>query len=92
MENPRNERAKRYELLEILVIRVLATICEADNSFAMAVFGLANPAWLLTFLPLPNGIPSHDTVRRVLARLDAGQFSELGAVGYCADPEPTGSF
>jgi len=35
----------------------------------METFGKAKADWLRTFLPLPNGIPSHDTFSRVLAHL-----------------------
>ncbi len=30
--------------------------------------------WLKTFLKLPNGIPSHDTIARVFSRISARQF------------------
>ena len=58
----------------MLVLSVLATICGTDNRVAIEDFGQANQDWLQAFLPLPNGMPSHDTVERVLARLDAVQF------------------
>ncbi len=32
-------------------------------------YGIAKQEWLGTFLELPNGIPSHDTIERVFARL-----------------------
>ncbi len=59
-----------------LVLAVLAVICGADNFVAMALFGQLHEAWLRTFLALPNGMPSHDTLGRVLARRDATQFEE----------------
>lgn len=34
------------------------------------------PEWLQTFLELPNGIPSHDTIRRVFSRLDPQEFEQ----------------
>ena len=74
LEDPRIERAKRHELLDLLVLCVLATICGADSMVAIEEFGKAQQKWLRTFLALPHGIPSHDTVGRVLARLDAAQF------------------
>ena len=43
---------------------------------AIALFGELNEEWLRTFLALPHGIPSHDTLGRVLARLDASGFEE----------------
>jgi predicted transposase YbfD/YdcC len=41
----------------------------------MEQFGHAKLAWLRTFLALPNGIPSHDTFRRVFGLLDPQQFA-----------------
>ncbi|NJO41325.1 MAG: transposase family protein [Cyanobacteria bacterium CRU_2_1] len=46
---------------------------------------MAKQEWLESFLELPNGIPSHDTLERLFARLRAGTsaavFFELGAGG-----------
>ena len=39
-------------------------------------FGLTKEEWLRGFLTLPNGIPSHDTFRRVFSLLDAEVFQE----------------
>jgi len=41
---------------------------------AIETFGQSRQAWLAQFLSLPNGIPSHDTFRRLFARLDPIQF------------------
>ncbi len=49
----------------MLVLSVLATICGADNRVAIEDLGQAHQDWLQTFLPLSNGVPSHDTVGRV---------------------------
>ena len=43
---------------------------------AIALFGQLHEAWLRTFLELPHGIPSHDTLEWVFARLDAAGFEE----------------
>ena len=40
-----------------------------------AQFGNAKIDFLRSFLELPNGIPSHDTFRRVLTMLDPMQFA-----------------
>ena len=73
--DPRVERAKRYELLDIIVITICAVICGADNWVEVEEeFGHAKLEWLSRFLRLPNGIPSHDTFGRVFSRLDPEQF------------------
>ena len=63
-------------LTDILVLSVLSVICGADSFVAIALFGRLNEEWLRTFLELPHGIPSHDTLGRVCARLDAAGFEE----------------
>lgn len=74
IQDPRHERTKHHKLIDILVIAICAIICNADNWEEVETFGEAKETWFRTFLELPNGIPSHDTFRRVFARLDAKQF------------------
>jgi predicted transposase YbfD/YdcC len=74
VEDPRIDRTKRHQLLDIIIIAICAAICGADNWVAIEEFGNAKIRWLRSILKLPNGIPSHDTFGRVFARLDAKQF------------------
>ncbi len=70
IKDPRLERRKLHSLKDILVIAVCATICGADNWEDMAEFGESKQEWFSSFLELDNGIPSHDTFRRVFILLD----------------------
>jgi predicted transposase YbfD/YdcC len=72
--DPRIDRTKLHELINILVIAVCAVIAGADNWEDVEEFGKARIEWFRTFLKIPNGIPSHDTFTRVFARLDPEQF------------------
>lgn len=74
LPDPRAERAKRHDLLEILIIAVCGVICGADSWVDIEEFGKAKEEWFRTFLELPNGIPSHDTFGRVFARLEPEPF------------------
>ena len=74
--DPRINRTKRHELVDILVIAVLGIICGADTWVDIEVFGRAKEPWLSRFLRLENGIPSHDTFGRVFARLDPDALSQ----------------
>jgi len=64
----------RHKLIDVLVIAVCATICGAEAWTEMEEFGKAKEEWLRTFLELPNGIPSHDTFRRVFMRIKPSEF------------------
>jgi predicted transposase YbfD/YdcC len=74
--DPRVERTKAHQLLDILVIAICAVLCGANDWVGVATFGTARLAWFRTFLELANGIPSHDTFGRVFARLDPEAFAQ----------------
>ena len=48
--DPRVERAKRHELLDLVVITICGVICGADNWVEIAEFGNARREWLSRFL------------------------------------------
>ncbi len=68
--DPRIERTRLHPLASILVLSLVAVLSGADSFVAIEDFGLAKEDWLKTFLHLPNGIPSHDTLGRVFASLN----------------------
>lgn len=68
--DPRKENHnKRHQLGDILVLTILAVICGADNWVEVETFGNEKIEFLNSFLELPHGIPSHDTLGDVFARL-----------------------
>jgi predicted transposase YbfD/YdcC len=74
LEDPRVEYLCDHRLLDIVVITICAVICGANSWTEVELFGQAKKAWLTKFLELPHGIPSHDTIGNVFARLDPEQF------------------
>ena len=74
LTDPRVDRTKRHELIEIIVIALCAIISGADNWVDIEAYGKAKESWLRRFLTLEHGIPSHDTFGRVFARLDPAEF------------------
>lgn len=76
LKDPRNEnhRNKQHLLSDILVLTILAVICGAESWVDVEDFGYSKEDWLKTFLKLPHGIPSHDTIGRLYSLLDAKQL------------------
>jgi predicted transposase YbfD/YdcC len=76
LKDPRVQRCRLYPLTEILLISLCAMICGAEGWEDMNEWGLAKQTWLQENLglELANGIPTDDTFRRVLSRLDPAEF------------------
>ncbi len=76
LEDPRIDRCKRHQLLDIITIAICAVICGADSWVHVEMFGKSKEEWFRSFLDLPNGIPSHDTFGDVFSRLGPDRFQE----------------
>ena len=74
LKDPRSSRPKRHDLYEILMIALCTILSGGQNAVDMAIFAEAKQDFLARFLPLRNGIPSHDTFSRFFSRLDPDQF------------------
>jgi predicted transposase YbfD/YdcC len=74
IEDPRCSGKVGHRLLDILVIAVCAVVACAESWCDIALYGRSKLAWLKTFLELANGIPSHDTFRRVFMLIDPDAF------------------
>jgi predicted transposase YbfD/YdcC len=74
VEDSRIDRAKMHKLVDILFISVAATIAGADGPSDIADFAEQQWAWCRKFVRLENGVPSHDTIGRVLSLIKPDQF------------------
>lgn len=74
VEDPRLERHRAHALIDILFISVAATLAYAEGPCDIVAFAKDKLAWCRKFVPLANGVPSHDTVGRVLALVKPTQF------------------
>jgi hypothetical protein len=61
--------------MDIFVIAIYAVLCGAEGWEDIEEYGHAQAGWFKQVLDMPHGIPSHDTFRRVLARLDPDEFT-----------------
>ena len=76
LPDPRIDRQKRHNLIDIISITICAVIAGAEAWTDVEAFGKAKEPWFRTFLELPNGIPSHDTFGRVFSLLDPLVFQK----------------
>src|SRR5436305_6804430 len=67
--DPRREHMRLHNLWDILAVTIAAVTAGADNWVDVAKYAVKKLAFLKTFLELPNGAPSHDTLNRVFALL-----------------------
>lgn len=87
--DPRSGNAQRHDLLDILTIALVASVCGAESCVDFAEFAGDREPLLREFLRLENGLPSHDTFSRVFRMLDPAAFGrafeaflgDLGADG-----------
>jgi len=80
LPDPRMVKKCDHLLIDIVMIAICATIANAEGWEDIAAFAEGKYQWLKQWLDLPNGIPSHDTFKRVFENLDADAF-ERGEAG-----------
>ena len=79
LEDPRSTVNRRHLLGDLIVICICGVLAGADGPKAIGVWAQANADWLRRHLPLPSGIPSHDTIGRLLAALKPAAFQSCFA-------------
>lgn len=76
VDDPRIAGRTIHSLHSILFISVAATVAGADGPEDMAMFAEHKQDWLEQFIDLSNGVPSHDTIGRVLGLIKPKQFQD----------------
>lgn len=78
LEEPRRTSKGRffYPLEEILFLSISAVVSGSDSWTTICTFGEIKLDWLRKFYPFKYGIPSHDVLGKVFARLDDKEFAK----------------
>ncbi|MGA1190584.1 MAG: ISAs1 family transposase [Pseudomonadales bacterium] len=74
LDDPRSTINRQHLLGDVIVICIMAVIAGADGPLAIGTWAENNEEWLRERLELPNGVPSHDTIGRLLAALNPTAF------------------
>lgn len=72
----RINRGKLHQLSDILMLSLCGVLSGAEDFEDIENYGKEKEDFLRTFLELPNGIPSHDTINRVFQYMDTVKFEE----------------
>jgi predicted transposase YbfD/YdcC len=93
LRDPRETTNRKHQLGDVIVISIMGVLAGGDGPAAIESWAKANQAWLQQHLELPHGIPSHDTIGRVLAALKPEAFQNCfqSWVGRVAPSEAGGS-
>lgn len=65
-----------HPLVDILMVILCGLLADCEDFEEIEDFGNDRINFLKTFLTLPNGIPSHDTMDRLMRHLDSTQLSQ----------------
>ena len=76
LEDPRIERHKKHPLLTILFIVLCSALAGIDEWVSMEDYCEANLDFFSKHFDLSNGVPSYDTIGRVMSRIDIASFQE----------------
>ena len=74
LEDPRIDRTRHYNLLDLIFIALCAVVSGANDFVAIAKFAKTKRDWLEKYLDLPEDTPSHDTFGRVFAAVGGQAF------------------
>lgn len=74
LPDPRSGNATRHDLLEVVTIALVASVCGAESCVDFADFARDREGLFREFLTLENGLPSHDTFSRLFRLLDPAAF------------------
>jgi predicted transposase YbfD/YdcC len=76
LQDPRVERTRKHPLINIVFMAVCGVLCGCNSFAGIHEFAIDRRNWLARYLDLTHGIPSEDTLARVLARIDPGAFEK----------------
>ena len=76
VKEPRVANRCKHRLIDVIAIAVIGTLCGAEGIRSIYEFALMKEQWLRKYLELPEGIPSEDTVARILSIIDSSELEK----------------
>lgn len=76
VDDPRVKGRTKHELSSILFLVLCGVLSGCQSVFEIWHLSVTREEWLKKYVPLPHGMPSHDTISRVLSILDASSLEK----------------
>lgn len=77
LEDPRDERGKKYKLIDILIMTIYGLLCGLKDFTNIADFMKLKEDYFTKLLNLENETPSHDCLSDLYASIDPKQFMKI---------------
>ena len=77
LEDSRDERGKKYKLIDILIMTIYGLLCGLKDFTNIADFMKLKEDYFTKLLNLENGTPSHDCLSNLYASIDPKQFMKI---------------
>ena len=77
LEDSRDERGKKYKLIDILIMTIYGLLCGLKDFTNIADFMKLKEDYFTKLLNLENGSPSHDCLSDLYASIDPKQFMKI---------------
>lgn len=75
INDPRQQSKITHLMMDVIGIVLMGVLGNADDWKEIQMFAVMNEEFLRKYLELPKGIPSHDTLERVMALVDPREMN-----------------
>ncbi|MBR1736324.1 MAG: ISAs1 family transposase [Firmicutes bacterium] len=77
IKDPRQQSKIKHKLLDIVIIVLFAKLANADDWEEIEYCAKVNEDFLKKYIELENGVPSHDTIQRVMGMIDPAYMQKI---------------
>ena len=77
IDDKRQASKVRHKIQDIIFIVLMATLANADTWKEIEIFAKEHEEFLKEYIELPNGIPSHDTIQRVMGMIEPKYLEQI---------------
>ena len=77
IKDERDESYVWHKLEDVILITLFAVMANCDEWYQIPMFAEKHREWFETFLSLPNGIPTENTIRIIISKIDSNRLYGL---------------